>query len=585
MMNRGVSIHYGDVAPEAKENFVPLASEKEFDNLNQLQQYNLNFKNIANPCELYSVVLDGWAVAFPSAPETENIGLYSKQISKKDGTFETPIELVLESDEQYSSQGFTLTFDTYNEIYAPRGNIKWIRKTDEEITELWNEDFFPDSAFYFCRKQVDNYNKVVMTFYSINMPYNRLNLRSIDYGYGTVFYGKELRNVKLTQEIDPISSQISINTADFTLDSKTDIIYSFQSKQPLSINFNGKLKATTFVKKSTRKASFLWQIQAEDYIGLLDSIPYYGGIYSGEKAIDVLADIFAYAKVPFKVDDVFNDATIYGYIPYTTCRDAIMQVAFAIRAVVDTSNSDVVKIFALDNEIKQVVPLSRIMQGQNFADEDTVTGVEVAMHTYTPISESTELYKASESGTGQNIFIKFSEPIHSLKITNGSFAIDENGKELKHTNYAVINAESDCVLSGKKYEHTTQTKRKNNPLVLASTLEKIVSVETATLVSANNINDVLESCYKWLSRTNSVNLKIVEGKHVKYGKPFKYGQKKYGTFKYGQREPNIVTYDQPVELAERINAETQYLGIADGIIIKQSFGLNGNNLVKEVVLK
>ena len=53
MMNKGVAIQYGDVAPEAKENFVPTASEREFNTLLQLQQHNLDFPNYANPCEEY----------------------------------------------------------------------------------------------------------------------------------------------------------------------------------------------------------------------------------------------------------------------------------------------------------------------------------------------------------------------------------------------------------------------------------------------------------------------------------------------------------------------------------------------------
>ena len=52
MNSTGVSIRYGDVAPEAKENFVPTASESEFEPLAQLKQHNLNFPNYATPCEL-----------------------------------------------------------------------------------------------------------------------------------------------------------------------------------------------------------------------------------------------------------------------------------------------------------------------------------------------------------------------------------------------------------------------------------------------------------------------------------------------------------------------------------------------------
>ena len=588
-MNKGVAIKYGDVAPEAKENFIPSASEKEFDTISQLQKYNLNFPNYANPCELYSVVLDGTATAFPSVPEQANLGLWSEQISNDDGTFTKPIVLTLESDGNYSSSGFTFTFDKYNNIYPTRINIHWYRNDDDDLGEM---DFRPDSAFYSCKNKVEYFNKVVITFHSLNMPKNRLKLRVIDYGYGTVFSGAQLRNVNIIQEIDPISTQISINTADFTIDSNGDE-YSFQSKQPLSVYFNGELKATTFVKGSTRKSKTIWNIQSEDYIGLLDSIPYYGGIYNNENAVKILTDIFKVAKVPYIIDSVFADATVTGYIPYTNCRNAIMQVAFAIQAVVDTSNSDVVKVFALEDDVKQTVPLNRIMQGQNFADDETVTGVEVSSHSYKPITETIDVYDASESGlsgtnedgTREKIFVKFSEPLHDVDIRgNGDFALDENGNQLKHTNYAVIYAyDKSCVLFGQKYEHTTQTRRQNNPVVLASEIEKVVAIESATLVSQYNIDNVIEKCYNWLIKTNTTNLKIVEGKHIQH-LPIKYGQVKYGSVKYGETIRRVI-YDEIVNTGDKINVETEYLGIVQGIVIKQSFNLNGNILVKKAVLK
>ena len=602
MNNKGVAIRYGDVAPEAKENFYPSVNDKaDFVNLSQLQQYNLNFPNYANPCELYQTVLDGTASAFPSMPENTNLGLWSEQISNDDGTFTEPIVLTLTSEGQYSSQGFTFTFDTYNNIYPTRINIKWFRYAGGTMTELSPDggvNFYPDNAFYFCRNQVKNYNKVVITFYSLNMPKNRLKLRVIDYGYGTFFYGNELRGVKLIQEIDPISTQISINTADFTLDSKSDMEYSFQVKQPLSVYFNGELKATTFVKKSNRKAKRLWSIQSEDYIGLLDSIPYYGGIYTNKNAVELLTDIFTVAKVPYSIDGVFADETITGYIPYTTCRDALMQVAFAIQAVVDTSNSEVVKVFALENDVKQTVPLNRIMQGQNFADEETVTGVEVTLHSYVKdvSSDFKFVYIAEDSGAGENILVTFDEPVHNLQI--GIYSRDEDGEYFNPSsseegilelgdNYAIVNIAENQALWAKGYKHTTSTRRMNNPVVLASEIEKIVAIDNATLVSSNNIDKILNSCYNWLIKTNTTNLKIVEGKHIQYGEPYKYGTGlKYGTgVKYGGKHSNIITYDEKVNVGENIKAETEYLGVVGGRLIKQSFNLNGNIIVKEAVLK
>lgn len=580
-MSKGVSIVYGDVAPEAKENFDIEVSEKQFDTISNLQKYNMQLYNYANPCELYQTVLDGTAVALPSNTATANIGLWSEQLSNDDGTFTEPITITLESEGQYSSQGFTFTFDKFNDIYPTRLTIQWFRVTSEGIEDLSDGgiEFTPDSGFYFCRNQVENFNKVVITFYSLNMPKNRLKVEGIDYGYGTVFYGNELRNVKIVQYIDPISSEIKISSCDFTLDSHTDMVYSFQSKQPLSVSFDDKLLATSFVKTSKRKARFLWDINAEDYIGIMGNVPFVGGMYTDIPASDILIDIFTTAKVPYSIAEEFYSVTLSGYISYTTCREALMQVCFSCMAAVNTANSNVVEVKKLEDDVKQSIPLSRIKQGQSFEDGDTVTGVELTVHTYNESTESLEAYKAEDSGTGENILVKFSEPLHDLTITNGE--ITDSG-----TNYAYINANTGCILTGKKYEHSQQIKKHKNPVVLASEKENISQITSATLVSPVNADDVLEHCYNWLIKANAVNLSIIVGKDVSREviAP-KYGLVKYGMAKYGVIVKESVTSQQDVNLGEVIEAETEYLGNASGRLIQQSFNLNGNIIVKEAVLK
>ena len=572
-----VLIKYGDIAPEAKENFSASTSNKaSFVDLSQLQKYNLSFPNFANPCEEYNCLLDGSAIALPEN-ETANTGLWSNMISGEDGAFASAVVLTLTAMSKYTSVGLNFTFDSYNNIYPTNMNIKWYR--DGEMIK--ESDYQPDSAFYFCEGKAEFYNKIVITFYSLNMPFSRLRLRAIDYGFGTEFSGKELRRIKLIQQIDPISSEISINTCDFSLESSDNIEYSFQAKQPLTVSFDGRLIATTFVKSAKRKSKQIWEIQSEDYIGLLDSIHFAGGIYSAKLAYDLISEIFTLAKVPYEIDESVINQTVSGYIPYTTCREALMQVAFAIQAVIDTSNSEVVKVYSINTESKQTIPLSRIMQGQNFTDNERVSRVEVMAHTYKPISETIELYNATESGTGNNVFVKFSEPIHSLSITSG--VIVESG-----TNYAIINATySACVLSGKKYDHTTIVKSQTNPLVLSTDIERVVSVENATLVSQNNVDKVLEKCYHYFTKEKETSLKIIEGKHVIYGGAIKYGQGlKYGSGrKYGENVPNEVTYDDPVNVGETITTETEYLGKIEGVVVKQSFNLNGGIIIKDTIMR
>lgn len=563
-------IKYGDVAVGAREDFSPSSNDRAyFTNFDEIKQ-NISFPKYTNPCELYSTALDGSCLFIP---EFKRLGWWSDQISRDDGTFESPIVMTATAQELYSSIGITLIFDEENNLYANDINIKWYR--DDEL--LSDKYFTPDSANYFCANRVDYYNKIVVTFYQINMPKNRLKLHGIEYGYGAEFYGDELRNVKVIQEMAPLSDEIAINTVDFDLISNRDIEFSFQDRQSVEVYFGGVLKAKTFIKDFKRKSKTQWTISTEDYIGLMESVPYVGGIYEDVEAVDVLRDIFRVAKVPFEIQQgVFDGIKISGFIPYTTCREALMQVAFAMGAVVDTSNRQNVYVSVLEESLSQVVPLNRIMQGQSFDKETKMTAFELIVHQYTPIEETAVLYEAEKSGSGDNIFVKFSQPIHSLSIINGKIIEESSG-----ANYAVINANNGCVLSGKKYEHNKVIKRKENPLVLSTDAENIISIENATLVSAQNVDNLIEKCYNYYANRRSVNLKIIEGKHRSTNR---YGENKYGSFKFG-RSGSGVAYDNPVSAGDLIEVETEYLGNIEGRIIKQSFNLNGGIIIKDTIMR
>ena len=588
MNNRGVSIKYGDIAPGAKETFdneVILGDVTPFSNGEILKQYNANFVNYANPCELYQTMLDGSASAFPESPEDANIGIWSEDLSDEYG--DLPFMLVLEFDageQQFSSQGVTLTFDTDNNIYATQIQIQWIRTTFEGIEILANETFYPDSPFYFCHHKVENFTKIRIAFFSINMPHNRLKFRAIDFGYGTYFTGRELRNAKVRQSIDPISGEIAINTLDFTLDSKTNIEYSFLRKQPLTAYFNGNLIATTFVTKSSRKAEKVWDIQSEDYISILDSVAFDGGMYVEKNAVELINEISTIAKVPFEISDEFATASVTGYIPYTTCREALMQIAFAIMAVVDTSNSEKVKVYVLSDNVSQTIPKERVYQGQTPEYSDTVTSVELTAHAYTPSTESVEVYNASENGIGDEILVRFSEPLHSLSISNGTILLDDAQNPRIGANYAYIKALDGCILSGKKYNHTQTVYRRNNPIVAVDDLPKAVEIKDATLVSNDIAQNILDHCYDYVVKNEKLKTKIVEGLTEIVHPAAIYGVAVFGMTTYDGDASVEYIPDAPINVGDRITVNREYLGDYTGRIIESVYNLNGNILAKELVI-
>ena len=568
---KGVRIEYGGVAVGAKEGFVPTTTDKEsFVDLAELQRDIQTFPNYGNPCEVYSVLLDGNTEPFPEDTEDKNIGWWSEQLSGSDGMFDDPIVLTLNATNLYTSSGITFTFDTYNQIFANNIKIEWYRG-DELLKE---EGFLPDSAFFFCQERVDTYNKVVVTFYSINMPYNRLKLKAVDYGMLVTFYGDELKSVKLTQTIDELSSQISINTCDISLHSKRNINFPFQEQQPMEVYFNDVLRAKSFIKSSKRISSNEWTIKTEDYIGKLESVMFYGDIYTNKNAFDLFGEIFEKANTPCNISDVFQNVTVSGHIPFTNCREALMQVAFAVGAIVDTSDSAVVNIYKPNYVSSQTIPLSKIIQGQNFEETAKMTAVEITYHEYTTGSEDTmTIYEAEKNGTGEGIFVKFPEPIYELNIVSGNGEKIETG-----TNYAIINAYSDDFkIIGKKYKHTEIIKRQQNELVLETDSDNVITVTNATLVSRSNVDDVLARCFKYYNNNLSINMKIIERSTTMQDAP-KYGSAKYGTFKYGGKSDKT-------KVGDTITCETEYMGEITGMIFKQTYSLAGGIIIKDTKVK
>lgn len=541
----GVLVKYTDIALGAKEAFDITAPAKlSASNVALIKTENAEFKRYDVPLDLNSFILDGEAQFLPE-DELAQIGFISEAKTNENADFDEPIVFEFEASNAFTSPGLSIMFDELKNIYSTHLNIKWYHGD----TFLVDKDFYPTSPNYFCNNKVEFYNKIVISFYSLNVPETRLRVNHLEHGLKTQFKGDELKSAKIIQELSPISTNIPINPFDFTIDSKKDIEFSFQTKQPIEVVFNDNTRATTFVKNAKRKSKTIWQIQSEDYIGLLDSIYFKGGIYTNKNAVELIGEIFTVAKVPFYIQSGFENVSVTGYIPYTTCREALMQVVFAMGAVADTSNSDRVNIFALSEDVSQNITKRRISTGQNFDNETRVTAVELVSHAYSEIEDTLEAYNAEKNGTGNNILVTFSEPLHELSIISGE--IIESG-----VNYAVINANTGCKLVGKKYEHTTVIHRKENPLVLTTDIENVIAIENATLVSVENVDFLLEKCYNYLVNTEKVNMKIIEGKN-----------------------------NQQTTVGDLISYETEYLGERIGRIVRQQFSLVGGILIKDSVVR
>lgn len=550
-------LRYDGVGIGSNKSFsVTSVSNKEsFSKDSQILNRENAYVNFGNPCDLYSVSLDGSVSALPENPVNQNVGIWSALQTNEKGQFSTPITIVMKSDEYFSTAGITVKFDTNKGIYANRLRVKWY----QDNSVLSEKEFTPDNAEYFCDNKVELYNRVDIILYSMNVPYNRLRLQGVEFGIVTEFTSRVLKNSAIKQSASPISEKLPINTLDFSIVSRDGIDFVFQQRQPIDAFFDDKLKGKFFIKTATKSGHNAYSVTCEDYIGLLENATFNGGIYENESVGYLIRSICGVAGVPVVVPAEYeNRNTVTGYLPRSTCRKALQQVLFSECLAAATSNATSLIIRSIDNEVKQTIPRERIMQGISVKESDRISAVSMNAHAYILSEEETILYDAQKSGTGENIEVLFYEPYHSLTLNYGKLI--EWG-----ANYAIINAiDEKSVLKGKRYIHTISTKTRQNALLTASDTKKSLEIKDATLVNADNIDRVLDKCYNYLVNNKSVSARIVEGKHD---------------------AENGYTYDMPINLLENLTLNTAFSDAVTARLESQAYSMNGGILVKECSLR
>lgn len=223
-------IIYKDIAPGAAEETTAVMSDLQlFTPIAELMAGGTAQK-ISTLEDGYSL-MDDTFLLFPDDPSEVWWGAWSKSMSGEDGTFETPIVLMLSMPQQHTSVGMTIEFDPFEPNWCTDLNIKWYN----DDTLLADQDFTPDAASYACIYEVRNYNKVVITFRAMSKPYRYLKLKTPLYGIEREFGMDELRSVNLLQGCSPISEELEINTMDCTISSRDPVPFIFQRKQPMEV--------------------------------------------------------------------------------------------------------------------------------------------------------------------------------------------------------------------------------------------------------------------------------------------------------------------------------------------------------------
>ena len=308
-------------------------------------------------------------------------------MSNENGEFQIPIEIIINFSNYESSVGLTLRFGTLTNDYIKNINVQWY----QDDTLLSEKDYEVDNADYFCENSVSNFNKIIITCLNTNKPYRYLKMQDIMYGIVRNFQEDEIRSLNVLEDISLTSEELKINTMEFVLNNKKLIDFIFQKKQPLLLSRNGSLLGTFFIEASKRKSATLYEISAVDYIGILDKMIFEGGTYSNETVANLVSNIMG--NIPYTLDANIANKTLSGTLEQCTRREALLQVAFACCAIVDTSRSNVVNILVKNNTVKSNIE-DGIYTGGSFNKEDEITEIILKLNDNTQISRRNPILAA-----------------------------------------------------------------------------------------------------------------------------------------------------------------------------------------------
>lgn len=416
------------------------------------------------PClatmELNEWILDGGSTIFPNNMSSVFTGVWSLEQSDMNCAFPTPPVLTITFSQAHTSGGLTLIFSEITSDWCSDLDIRWYDQNEGVIA---TQHFTPDSARFFCSKQVEDFYKIDITFNKTNKPFRFLKLSGIIYGVILDLDGSKLISCTVLEETDPISSELSINTLNFSFHVKsgefdlldlTGAYVLFQQRQKADVTgwINGaEMSLGSFYLETPSASDNVVTADCIDLVGVMDDTDYLGGYWpDGIAAADLIADIMQSARIDteqYEIESGLQDITVRGYLAIQTHRKALQQVAFAIGATVDCARSDVIRICSPQITSPKSIPIDRKVTGHTQTLDPLVTGVEVFTHNYALGDTDGELFR--EQRQPGDYLIQFSGPSANLSATGAT--ITDSG-----VNYAriTVTAADEVIIFGRTYEDT-----------------------------------------------------------------------------------------------------------------------------------
>jgi hypothetical protein len=475
---------------------------------------------VARPFATYEPnfwLLDGNYKFMPTDYSNVHVGLVSESMSDADGLFAVDPVLTVTFGLVHSTNGLAFRFSAFTDDYVSSMDVAFYDDVDALIR---TDTYAPTGVEFSTGQAVADFKKIIITFKQTSKPYRYARLKGLDYGTLIYFTGADIKSASVVEEVNPLSVELPVDTlelslfstnADFSIIDPAGDYALLQDKQPLDVyeevgteqRYIGQFYLDTWENTSDNTIVF----KAVDMIGVLDTVPYMGGIWLTPVTVETLfAEIMEAISTPYDLDADLNDVELEGWIPICSYRDALQQIAFAAGAYISCSRSGVmaIKPFVLASDlIAYDATITKAEKGaeQSLGLKPLITGVEITAHNYIANADVTELYNGTLAAGLHTI--TFGKPMHDLNISGAT--ITESG-----ANYAIVNVASPgtVTLSGEGYTDTTRVQGLYNETLDPNTKTNIVGISDATLVNPSNVDVTIQRVYDYYLQRHLQKVKL-----------------------------------------------------------------------------
>lgn len=256
---------------------------------------------------------------------------------------------------------------------------------------------------------------------------------------------------------------------------------------------NNVLIGKFYLEKIEQTGKWDWSFSCISPIGLLEKDTHWGGVYTGQTAEDVLADVIG-GVIPYTIADGLKTTLVYGWLPKGTRRDNLRNVLFAINARVTKNASGDCHFAPMEEGEPYLIHISKFyLSGGSVTKGSPATQAQITEHSYyqSPGATAETIFEGVATGSSfvtpkgtsvsQATLFEWDKPYYDYEI--GGSTIIESG-----VNYVVVSQSANCTITAKAYAHSERVLFRNgdtneSPNVVSSKACHLVNLTNSELVA------------------------------------------------------------------------------------------------------